>query len=674
MNWLPSFMTPMFGAIAAAIAIPALLILYFLKLRRREVAVSSTLLWRKAVQDLQVNSPFQRLRRNLLLLLQLMLLALLCLALSRPVINTKRGAGKLTVLLIDRSASMGAKDVDAGKRTRLDEAKRRALEIIDSMKRDDTACLIGFDDSAETLCPLTSDTARLRAAINAVQQTDRKSRLKLGYQLAEAQASFIPEQNRANVKPDVFLLSDGRALDSKQLNLRGNLIFEKIGKDDTPNVAIVALSAKRNYERPAEVQVFARLANFGPMPVEADVNMLVATEFKPEPAWQISKSAKTWLYPERWDTKKRDEYEKAGNPPARDSVEFKLELTSAAVVKLEQMNKKADALAADDVAQVVVPAPKAQSILLVTDGNYYFEQLKTAIQNARAFDILHPASYEEKKPEIYDVVIFDRYAPKFVPKAGNFMFFRDVPDGLKVKAMKDGARPLWTQDNYVLDWKRDHAMLRGLSLGKIYAKDARRLETALGVERLVEGTKGPLVVLSREGRSTHLICAFDPIESNWPLRMSFPIFMYNAVQYLALGAEMEAREAVAPGVTPTIPVGELKAVTSAQGLKSLKVSGPPDDKPRTVPIPATGDFVLPAMDHVGLYWLDVPVPGYERFAVNLLDSNESDLRPSDQAPGGNAETVISTTKQRTELWWWLALIALPLLMIEWWVYTRRVHL
>src|SRR5688500_19972929 len=98
------------AALAAAAVIPSLLILYFLKLRRREMAVSSTLLWKKAVQDLQVNAPFQKLRKNLLLLLQLLLLIFLCLALMRPVANFKQGAGELTVILLDLSAAMAAKD------------------------------------------------------------------------------------------------------------------------------------------------------------------------------------------------------------------------------------------------------------------------------------------------------------------------------------------------------------------------------------------------------------------------------------------------------------------------------------------------------------------------------------------------------------------------------------
>jgi len=355
MNWFPTFLSGWTGIIAAAIAVPALLILYFLKLRRREFAVSSTLLWRKAVQDLQVNSPFQKLRKNLLLLLQLLLLALLCFALSRPVVNANQKPGNLTVILIDRSASMAAKDAGEDKNvSRLSEAKRLAKDLVAAMGRDDKACVVAFDETAETLCPLTSDQARLRNAINTIEQTDRPTRMKLAYQLADAQASFNPDQLRQKVEPDIFLYSDGRALDSASLTTLGKIKFQQLGSEQTANAAIVALSAKRNYERPTEVQVFARLNNFGPEPIEADVNLHVATEFSPSPAFQLSKSAAVFLYPDRWTDKQRDAYLKAGNPPPKESVEFKLDLTTAAVIKLEKVAKAADALPADDIAHVVV--------------------------------------------------------------------------------------------------------------------------------------------------------------------------------------------------------------------------------------------------------------------------------------------------------------------------------
>src|ERR1700722_15634762 len=130
MSYLPHFMNWGAALAGTAIAVPALLILYFLKLRRREMLVPSTLLWRKAIQDLQVNAPFQKLRRNLLLLLQLLLLLALLLALARPVLNYTPGAGPRSIILIDRSASMAATDISG--KTRLDEAKRRAKDLVNT--------------------------------------------------------------------------------------------------------------------------------------------------------------------------------------------------------------------------------------------------------------------------------------------------------------------------------------------------------------------------------------------------------------------------------------------------------------------------------------------------------------------------------------------------------------
>jgi uncharacterized protein YegL len=662
-------LNPLFAAIAAAIAVPALLILYFLKLRRREMPVSSTILWRKAIQDLQVNAPFQRLRRNLLLLLQLLLLLLLCLALSRPVANYTQGAAKLSVILLDRSASMSAEeDFDGHKRTRLEEAKRQARALVDSMTRKDTAMVIAFDDSAEVMQPLTTDAMALRRAIDQVQPTDRRSRLKLAYKLAEAQVKFYPEQLRPNEKPTVFVYSDGRIADAKELSVQADIQYTKIGKDDTSNIAIVALSAKRNFERPTEVQVFARLANFGPEPVTTDVQLSINGQVH-------AAATELVLLPERWSDpgyKKTPDQEKMR---PKDSVDFpKIELTTAAVLTLEQTRK--DALAADDRATVVVPPPKSLAVLLVTDGNYFLQKVMASLALQKP-ETMSPAVYEEKKPSNFDVIIFDRYEPKFMPASGNFIWFGALASGLKLKVQKDasGKEVAIVKDTMVLDWKRDHPILRGLQLGKMYVGEAIKLAVPIETETLVDGFKGPLILMHREGRSTHLVCTFDLLQSNWPLRLSFPIFMNNALQYLALGTDMDVRESFPPGATPRIPRTNIQKVEAERGqpLKELMLDGPMGRK--TVKIPDAGDVALPALDKVGVYTTEPPIPQYEKIAVNLLDSSESNLLPVSQPPGGGTAVEGIAGKSRLELWWWIvACAALPLLLIEWWVYTRRVHM
>ena len=81
-----TLLDPLSAILTGAIAAPILVVLYFLKLRRRRLRVASTLLWQRAVQDLQVNEPFRWLRPSLLLFLQLLALALLAIAIGRPAI------------------------------------------------------------------------------------------------------------------------------------------------------------------------------------------------------------------------------------------------------------------------------------------------------------------------------------------------------------------------------------------------------------------------------------------------------------------------------------------------------------------------------------------------------------------------------------------------------------
>ena len=122
--------------LALAAIPPAIVALYFLKLKRQPLLVPSTYLWRKSIEDLHVNSLWQRLRQSLLLLLQLLLMALLFLALVNPTWQGAQLSGSRFIFLVDNSASMSATDVKAdGAPSRLDLAKRRVSELIDGLKQ-----------------------------------------------------------------------------------------------------------------------------------------------------------------------------------------------------------------------------------------------------------------------------------------------------------------------------------------------------------------------------------------------------------------------------------------------------------------------------------------------------------------------------------------------------------
>jgi len=179
-------------------------------------------------------------------------------------------------------------------------------------------------------------------------------------------------------------------------------------------------------------------------------------------------------------------------------------------------------------------------------------------------------------------------------------------------------------------------------------------------------------VMERTGRSTFLVVGFDLLQSNWPLRVSFPHFMHNALQYLAIGSNMDVRESYPPGAVVKLPRANLQRLDAVP--TTITVRGPMGTV--SVPVPPDGDVVLPALDKVGVYSLDPPVPQFEKIAVNMLDANESNVLPATSPPGEIGHNIaLKGGKARLELWWWIvACGALPLALLEWWVYTRRVHL
>src|SRR5215469_8287927 len=78
------------------LAVPIVL-LYLLRKKRQRLIVPSTLLWRRAIEEIEATVPFKRLRRNLLLLLQLLVLAAIVLALARPALNSSAQVSGSTV-------------------------------------------------------------------------------------------------------------------------------------------------------------------------------------------------------------------------------------------------------------------------------------------------------------------------------------------------------------------------------------------------------------------------------------------------------------------------------------------------------------------------------------------------------------------------------------------------
>src|SRR5205807_6839925 len=122
------FLAP--AALWFAAAIPVVILFYLLKRKRVVRLVSSTLLWQKFLAETQASAPFQRLRHNWLLILQLLMLALIIFALARPYFAGQSRSSRLRVVILDASASMQS---TAEKPSRFEKARTEAPTWADGL-------------------------------------------------------------------------------------------------------------------------------------------------------------------------------------------------------------------------------------------------------------------------------------------------------------------------------------------------------------------------------------------------------------------------------------------------------------------------------------------------------------------------------------------------------------
>lgn len=181
-----------------------------------------------------------------------------------------------------------------------------------------------------------------------------------------------------------------------------------------------------------------------------------------------------------------------------------------------------------------LPADQASSLpnvsaLLVTEGNYYLERLFQSMP-PMALRAVAPGEYEQSGPGDAALVIFDRYTPARTPAVPCIFFAAAAPEG------PTRAREALRTDLRMEAVYPDHPITRSLNLSTVYVRESLSLDVPLASKVLVNGDGEPMIVLDAQG-NRQMIVAFDVQQSNWPLRTSFPIFMYRAVESLLASPE-----------------------------------------------------------------------------------------------------------------------------------------
>jgi len=631
MSWLPSFFR-VSNAWIFALMIP-IIILYFLKMRRSRIDISSLALWRQVINDQRVNAPFQKFKRNFLLLLQLLLLALIALAAMQPFWGGDSERADYLPILIDCSASMGARDAEG--ETRLDVAKKEIQKIIDGMLPDQKLTFIAIGSTTRRVCEFSDNKAVLSEALDSIVVHDVSAKLPDGLRLAQA-------LSRTETIERVRLYSDGNF--PTKLNPATNKPMAEIDFDlpftvdffqidpVTENVGITAMNARRS--TPEKWDAFVRVEGAEATSSEVDVLM---------------RANGVEIGQERVIL------------DAGESQRLVFSLDATVEQNLEVLLKpvSGDAIRADNQAWLKLPRGRELDVYCPNE----LSSFRHAISSLEGIAI-EPADDGTSVSAKYDLLISNDLAD--AEKGANVsIFVGKVPTDLEdILTIEEAG-------SEVVDWKRDaqllqHVQLKEVLIGQQPKKGKGFEDTDIeqrGYEILAFGKTGPLILKRRIGIQFEYYFLFDTDVSTFPYRVGFPVMCSNIVEEAMQVTALSDLRAPSTGVLPEIHVGKGASVRVSDPFgKHQQFEANEAGVLIGVPAPVVGEYEIRADGEL-----------VETVGVSMLNSNETSLATVDtlhfnELSVDAAEGLVDTDQP---LWSYLAFAALFVLLFEWWYFQRK---
>ena len=648
-------------ALVGLLSVPIIVAFYMLRLRRPERPVSSTYLWQQLVRDVEANAPWQRLRRSLLLLLQLLLAVLLAFVVARPFAEHPAELARDLVMVIDASASMSATDVFPD---RLTAAKRAAIDQLANVPSDGRVSVVAAGDTARVVSNEATDRGRIARAIESIEASTSPSDLTDALKLA----GKLAQRARG---AEILVVTDDAGSTVPEVTLDVPVRVVPIGRA-RDNQAIAALAVRAD---PTGLKrtLFASVANYSTeivvrrLQILADGTSVTARDLVLDPLTRADVVI--------------DEL-----PPGTTVVEARL----TPAISREGETTTTDYLALDDAAWAIVPPDRLRRVLLVGPGNAYLQNAFALLPNVELYGATAEEYPSTTGKELFDLIVFDGFLPAELPRKPILAF---APPQTSPLGIVHG-----TLDEFGMgQLPSDEPILRGVDLTRLHIARTQQMELPDWARPVIPGPDGPLLYAGlRDGLPT-VVFAFDIRQSDLPLQVAWPIMISNLSGEL-LGLTSRTLDPLAPSTPVEIPVAP-----DSQGVRVTL----PDGSVEVVPPAATGASAVTFVSthQLGVYRAEVmpaPIPSGSPdptasptpspsagqtptaagaadetllFAVDLFSAEESNIRPGDGARiaslGSDTPSDPATAGvARDEFWPLLVALTLVFLVAEWLVYER----
>jgi Ca-activated chloride channel family protein len=610
------------GALAGA----AVVVFYILKLRRRPVAVPFSKIWQKILRDKEATSLFSQLKRLLSLLLQLALLALLLLALGDPRSAANLIEGRNIVVLIDGSASMKATDVGP---SRIESARERVRAMVRGLSGSDRMLIAQMDAAVTPLSTLTGEISELEAGVAQVKASDASADFARSLRFASDTLRGLPS-------PEIIVVSDGAL--SEAADSAGPVHLGEIKLSYVPiglharNAAITGFSVRRYPLDKSRYEVMLEVTNTGDEAMDVELSLLGDGQLTDLSRLRLGPHEKLpRFYPNLSGASK--------------TLEAKIALADGA----------RDDLPADDHAYALLPERRRARVQVVTTGNMFLE---AALLLDEYLDVttVDPAKYPAKGA--HDVTIFDGVTPSVAAGSGSLLYLN--PTGTNVP-FEVGA--LLDDEVGFDELDARSPLLRYTALSDVNIARAHVLKGDKDDKIVARSFKGPLLIQGRRAGVKFVALGFDVRESDFPLRIAWPLFLLNTINEFV-------EEDV--GYISSFRTGSVWSIPASSAAETATLELP-DGSKRSVPI-KDGRAVFLGQE-AGFYKISTSAEDVTMFAANLADPQESAIGPHDKLEvDGRVAGAVGEFKigVRREIWVYLLLAVLLVTTIEWLTFHRRV--
>ena len=178
MTWLQPW------AVWAFAGVPVIVLLYFLRLKRRTLPVSTLMFWQRVQRESGRSAFFRKFRHLLSLLLHLLIFLLLLGALARPVFDRGIREGSATVLILDTRARMQAVEPDG--HTRFETALLLARDYARQVGGGRNIALLTLGAAPTVAVPVTDDEKLLLGTLDQISPTDATAEISSAVALADS--------------------------------------------------------------------------------------------------------------------------------------------------------------------------------------------------------------------------------------------------------------------------------------------------------------------------------------------------------------------------------------------------------------------------------------------------------------------------------------------------------